>query len=316
MDLIHYLSDHTYRTITISVVLIAIVAGSVGTMTYLRGKILLSDVIAHSSLAGVYGAFIIGSILAPAAARDMSILIPGALIGGIAATLMCQFLDRYSPLTSSTGLAVTIATLFGTALLLLHHINLAPYPQKGGMSSYLLGNVAHLTQRDLQQILVVTCAVTAVLAIGFRHCSWVIVDPEHAAVRGVPVRLVQSVLNGCLVAGTVVGITAMGIVLMVSMLAMPAVGMRPWVRSIRALVFSACAMAAATACIGSFVSIVYSLPTGPVITLTLAASAGVSLLAASIRERLESRSHAHPPAYVCATAAKSDNPHTSERGAR
>ena len=129
-------------------------------------------------------------------------------------------------------------------------------------------------------------------------------------------RLVQSVLNGCLVAATVVGITAMGIVLMVSMLAMPAVGMRPWVRSIRALVFSACVMAAATACIGSFVSIVCSLPTGPVITLTLAASAGVSLLAASIRERLESRSHAHSPAYVCATAAKSDNPHTSERGAR
>lgn len=109
-------------------------------------------------------------------------------------------------------------------------------------------------------------------------------DPRFCEVRGMPVKLLDIIIFALIVVATVVGLKAVGLVLMVAFVLMPPAAARQWVRSPRALFLLSGLIGAAASGVGAYLSIsIGRVPTGPLVVLMLFASVVISLVAAPHR---------------------------------
>ena len=82
------LSSYTFIVVCLGTMILATVAGMVGTITVLKGQSLIGDAIGHSSYPGIILAFMISMSL------DSVSLMIGAIISGTLAFIIIQFIDK------------------------------------------------------------------------------------------------------------------------------------------------------------------------------------------------------------------------------
>jgi manganese/zinc/iron transport system permease protein len=112
----------------------------------------------------------------------------------------------------------------------------------------------------------------------WRSCAAVSLDAAYAATLGHPVRATEWLLSALLVASVVLGIQAVGVVLMSALVVAPAVAARAWTDRLHRLVPLAAMIGAACGMAGTLVSHELATPTGPAIVLVATAVALLSLL--------------------------------------
>ncbi|MDO5052332.1 MAG: metal ABC transporter permease [Pseudoclavibacter sp.] len=280
MSPVEFLQDHSYRTVLLGTCALGVVAGALGVFPYLRRQSLMSDVVAHASLPGALAAFLIAVVLFGADGRAMPALIAGATATGVLAVGAARLAAR-SGVRIDAAMAVSLTLFFGFGMLLLRHISDGPYPGKGGIHDYLFGNASVLTRADLVTSLAVGAAALLATAALWRPFAMRTFDPEHAVSAGVPGKLVDALMFLCVVVATVIGVKAVGIVLMVAFVVTPPAAARQWSRTLRGTVLLAAAIGGAGSAIGAYLSVALGgLPTGPVISLVLFAALLLSLLLA------------------------------------
>ena len=76
--------DPTLVVVAAGTTAVGAVSGALGCFAYLRRQGLVGDVVSHSALLGVVGAFVIAYAVTGSASRSLTILVPGALITGSA----------------------------------------------------------------------------------------------------------------------------------------------------------------------------------------------------------------------------------------
>ena len=277
------LGDHTVRMVVVGTSLIGLLAGALGCFAYLRRQSLLSDVIAHSALPGTLLAFLAATALG-IAGRSMPLLILGAVLVGTAAVQATHAIVAGSRIRVDAAMAIVLTSFFGAGLLLQRVITDSALPGSGGIQDYLFGNASVLTRADLLVSALVGAGALFVLVTLWRGFALRTLDPSHATVLGFPSRFLDPALFLTIVVGTVIGVKAVGLVLMVAFVVTPAAAARQWTRSLPGMVLLAGAIGGIGSAVGALASITLEdVPTGPVIVLVLAASLLVSLLAAPRR---------------------------------
>ena len=109
-------------------------------------------------------------------------------------------------------------------------------------------------------------------------------DPAQAEVTGLPTRAIDTALFACIVVATVIGVKAVGLVLMVAFVVTPPATARQWTNRLSTTVILAGAVGGLGSAVGSYLSIALGdVPTGPLIVLVLFAFFLVSLLCAPHR---------------------------------
>ncbi|WP_277212848.1 metal ABC transporter permease [Isoptericola croceus] len=282
MTVLDLFTDHTYRTVIAGTSLVGLVAGAWGVFAYLRKQSLISDVVAHAALPGTLVAFLVAVGLG-LDGRAMPALVVGAVVSGVLAVAATHAIIRCSRVRADAAMAVVLTTFFGAGMLLLRHITDGPYPGKGGIQGYLFGDASTLTLADLRAILVVCGAALLVLVLCFKEISHRAFDAEHSAIGGRDGRLVDAVTFATIAVATVIGIKAVGLVLMVAFVITPPAAARQWTRSVRSMTVLSATFGAMSSGIGAALSIVWALPTGPVVVLVLFVILVVSLVAAPRR---------------------------------
>jgi manganese/zinc/iron transport system permease protein len=111
-------------------------------------------------------------------------------------------------------------------------------------------------------------AAVACVAIGFRPLKVAVFDRAFAASVGLPVRLLELATTALLVVAIVIGLRAVGAILMVAMLIVPTVAARQLTSRLALLLPLAGAIGAGVGVTGALVSARAEVPTGPVIVLT------------------------------------------------
>lgn len=277
-DALSLLTDHTARTVTLGAGTIGLTAGALGAFAYLRRQSLTADVIAHSALPGAMAAFLLLAGPLGQDGRSSLALVVGAVLTGTAAVACAQALARRTPIGIGAAMAAMLALFFGAGMILLRVITDGPYPGKGGVHTYLFGSAAALTRADL----LCTGAIAVVCLLGLRMAWNGLVlhtlDAPFAASLGFAPRTADLVLLGLLSAATVIGMKAVGLVLMVACVISPAAAARQWTRRIGSMCALAAAIGAVTAATGALASVALELPTGPVIVLVQFACVLVSVL--------------------------------------
>jgi len=254
------------RRALVGILALALGAPPVGVFLMLRRMSLIGDAMAHAILPGAAIGFLIAglSLFAMAGAG----LIAGFLIaigaGLIArATQLKEDASLAAFFLISLALGVTIVSVKGSNIDLLH---------------FLFGSVLAIDDPALALIAGVTSVSLVVLALIWRPLVLECVDPGylHSVSRaGGPAHIAFLAL---VVMNLVGGFQALGTLLAVGVMILPAVIARFWARDISAIIGTAIACGAISGYAGLLLSYHANLPSGPAIILVAGALYAISVM--------------------------------------
>ncbi|QPK79435.1 metal ABC transporter permease [Corynebacterium lizhenjunii] len=278
MNPLDLFTDYTYAQALCGTVVVGLSAGAVGPLLFLRRTSLLTDVVAHSSLPGIVAAFLVASLFT-SNGRIPPVLLLGALASGLLAVWLVRLLPRLAPLHPDAVLAATLSSFFALGMVGLQFLSRHPLPGQAGLADYLLGNASTLTRADVITIAVVGGGAVGCLLLVHHAHAVTVSDTAFAQATGVPVRVVNAIAYAALVTVTVVGITVVGVVLMVAACCAPAAAARQLTRRLVPFIVTSSLLGGASAAVGCYISIACGpLPTGPIIILVQAACVLAALL--------------------------------------
>lgn len=284
MDLVSFFADHTYRMVFLGTAVIGLVAGALGSFAYLRKQSLVSDVISHAALPGTLLAFLVAVVVLGVDGRNMLGLILGAVVIGTLAVLLANGVAASSKIRIDTAMAISLTVFFGGGMLLLRIIANGAFPGKGGIQDYLFGNASVVTIADLATSIGVGAVALALMVVFWKEFALRTFDPAHAAVLGFRAGVVDALMFTTIVIATVIGVKAVGLVLMVAFVVTPPAAARQWTRTLPGMVALSAVFGAVGSGIGAYLSIALGrVPTGPLIVLALFAILLVSLIASPRR---------------------------------
>jgi manganese/zinc/iron transport system permease protein len=259
--------------VVIGSVLLAAASAIVGCFTFLKKKSLAGDAIAHAVLPGICLAFLLVGNKNPLA------LIVGAFITGWLSLVCIDYITTKTKLKEDTAIGLILSVFFGFGILLLTAIQHTGNAEQSGLESFIFGKAAALIGEDI--IIFATLALILVVTVlfAFKELTLIAFDSAFAKVIGFPVRGLELLLTTLTVMAVVVGIQAVGVVLMAAMLITPAAAARFWTDKLSVMLFLAALLSAISAIGGALVSYLYSnMPTGPWIVLILSILAVFSFL--------------------------------------
>ena len=264
---------------------LGLTAGAVGSFAVLRRESLQGDAVAHAALPGVALAFLLG-------ARSPLLLVLGGAAAGWCAMLAVRFVVRNSRVPFDAALAGALAVFFGFGLVLFTYVQ---RNVTGGaltpLERYLFGQAALMRDADLWVIGGFGAAALVTVAVCWKPFELISFDPAFAQTAGVPVRAFELLLTTLLVCAVVVGLKAVGVVLMTALLIAPCVAARQWSEKLRRVVPLAELFGALAGAGGTVTSHLLSyqfpkagsVPTGPTIVLCATLLVALSLLFGTAR---------------------------------
>lgn len=267
--MIDLFSDHTYVMALAGSTVIGVVAGALGSFAYLRRQSMIADVISHSALPGTLGAFLLLTALGYDG-RNLFGLMVGAIIVGTISVALTNWIPRLSVVKLDAAMAVVLSSFFGLGMLLMQYIQNNPIPNKGGLNDYLFGNASSITKADLLVSTVVGGVALAIIVVFFKEFTAQSFDRQFVHVLGLNNSLIDALLFALITIATVIGLKAVGLVLMVAFVVTPPAIARQWTSTTRAMVALAGAIGGISSAVGTYLSIYFGpMPTGPVIVVVL-----------------------------------------------
>lgn len=269
--------SYTESVVVVGAAILGVAAGVLGALAVLPRRSLVGDALAHSALPGVAVAFLLTG------ARDPASLLVGAAIAGLIGAFMMVGIERTSRIRPDAAIGVVLSSFFSLGIVLLTYISTTGNAQQAGLETYLFGQAAGLLERDVNVMAIVAALAIGCVVITLRLIKTTLFDRGFAASIGVPVRVVELGTTALLVVAIVIGLRAVGAILMVAMLIVPTVAARQLTDRLGPLLALAGAIGAAVGVTGALLSSRAEIPTGPVIVLVGTAVAILAVLLAPRR---------------------------------
>ena len=254
------------RRALVGAVAVALAGAPVGIFLMLRRMSLTGDAMAHAILPGAAAGYLVAGLSLPA----MTI---GGFAAGCIVALLAGLVARGTALTEDASLAafyllslalgVTLVSLRGSNVDLLH---------------VLFGSVLALDDAALVLLGGIATVTLVTLALVYRPLVLECVDPaflRSVSRAGTPVHLV---FLGLLVLNLVGGFQALGTLLAVGLMMLPAAAARFWSPDVGTMIVAAAAIGLLSAFVGLLVSFHAGLPAGPAIVLAAGAAYALSLV--------------------------------------
>jgi manganese/zinc/iron transport system permease protein len=270
--------DYTLRTVALGAMVLGLVSGALGSFAVLRRQSLLGDAMSHAALPGVVLAFMLTG------QKSSVVLMAGAAAAGIAGVLLMAGINRYTRIKEDSSLGIILSVFFGFGLLLLTWLQRRPDARQSGLTTFLFGQAATLLERDVIVMAIFGGVVLALLFLFWKEFKLLSFDRDFGASLGLPIQGLEILLTVLLVIAIVIGLQAVGVVLMSAMVVAPAAASRQWTDRLGLMVALSAAFGALAGVGGTLISSTGSgLATGPVIVLCASLIVVISLFFAPNR---------------------------------
>lgn len=271
--IINLLSDYTFQTVALGSALLGMISGVMGSFAVLRKQSLLGDGVSHSALPGVVTAFLLlGS-------KNTEILLIGALISGLLATLIIIGIVRHSRVKFDSALALVMSVFFGLGMVLLTYAQKIPNSNQAGLKRFVFGQASTLLRRDVVLITVCGLILTVLVLMFWKEFKLSTFDPDFAQSIGFSPKRINLILSSMIVLTIIIGLQTVGVILMSAMLITPAVAARQWTNKLWVMVTISALFGAVSGVAGTAASsLIPKLPTGPAIVVCVSIIAVVSVL--------------------------------------
>jgi zinc transport system permease protein len=257
--------------------LVGVACAMMGVLIVQRGITFVGDGLAHT----MFGSAAMLSLVSAAAGAWWGVgpgFVPGdddfsrfiwlALPLNVLVGLAMAWVRRTGKLRGDTVIGIFFPVMFAAGVLALALRRQADAPPVN-MEALLFGSVLGMTTTDLMVTAGGAFAIALIVLTWGRRIAYAAFDPDLAAMSGVRVALAEYALFGLSAAVVAVSVRLAGVVLVSSLLAIPAGAAALWRGSYGAQLLFAALFAAASVKIGLMVSYAVDAPCGAMIVLTM-----------------------------------------------
>ena len=255
------------RRALLGCVAISLGATPVGVFLMLRRMSLTGDAMAHAILPGAAVGFLISGL-------SLGAMTLGGIVAGMGVALLSGFVTRMTALREDASLAafylislaagVLIVSLRGSNVDLLH---------------VLFGTVLALNDDSLFLLCAIATITLVTMALVFRPLVLECADPAFLRSVSRYSAPTHFIFLALVVLNLVAGFQALGTLMAVGMMILPAAAARFWVHGIGRMVAVAMLVAFVASAAGLLLSYHYALPSGPAIVLAAGGLYAASLVA-------------------------------------
>lgn len=215
------LEDANTRVVLAGASILGLAAGVVGAITMLRRRALVGDAISHASLPGICLAYMfVGS-------KSFFALLVGALVLGLISVWCVTAVRAWTRVKEDAAIAIVIGAFFGLGVALSGIIQKRG-GEASGLDGFILGKAATMIRADVLTISAVCVAVLAIVAVLLKEFRLLCFDRDFGVAIGRPIRGMDLLLMVMVCLVTVAGLPAVGVVMIVALLVIPAASARLW----------------------------------------------------------------------------------------
>ncbi len=265
------LRNYNTRLVVTSTTALGVAAGIVGAFLLLRKRSLMGDALAHSTLPGVALAYI-AMTLAGGAGKSLPGLMAGAAASGVLGVLVMLAIRNTTRLRDDVAMGFVLSVSFGFGLALLGVVQKMPGSGAAGLESFIYGKTASMVFADAVLIHAVAVAASLAAILLFKEFTLLCFDEKFAAAEGWPALWLDIVLLALVTAVTVIGLQAVGLILIIAFLITPPAAARFWTDRLSVMVALSAVIGAVSGWLGASISaLAPRLPAGAVIVLVTSA---------------------------------------------
>lgn len=272
------LEDHNTRVVLFGTSLLGLACGVIGSFMLLRKRSLMGDAVSHATLPGIGIAFLVMTAYG-GSGKFLPGLLLGAFVSGVAGMLLVLWIAQSSRLKQDAALGIVLSVFFGLGVALLGIIQKSKSGHAAGLESFIYGKTASMLAADATTIGIAAAVTVGACAALFKEFGLLCFDPEFSGSQGRRPLLLDTLMMGLVVVITVIGLQAVGLILIIALLVIPAAAARFWTDRLVRMVIAAAAIGAASGWFGAGLSgMAPRLPAGAVIVLVASTAFVISLL--------------------------------------
>ncbi len=233
---------------------VALISGLVGCFVVWRRMSYYGESIAHSSLLGVGLGILMGIGI------NLGVIFTCLLFG-----ILFLWLQQSKVLSSDTllGVLAHLALSVGVIVISMNRVKI-------DIHSFLFGDILTVTQNDLWGMYLAVLVVVIIIFLNWSSLLLVTIDEDLAKAEGVNPLFINLLLTSILTIVVAVSIQIIGLLLITSMLIIPAAASRRLVNSPETMAVVATVIGILSVIIGIFLSVEIDAPSGPSIVVVSA----------------------------------------------
>jgi manganese/iron transport system permease protein len=193
--------------------LLALVCGPVSVFVFVRRQSFTADALTHTVFPGVVIGFIAGGTTG---------LLLGALVAGLVTAVALTVLNRAGALGDDAATAVVLTAMFSIGVALVSRRS----SYTADLTAFLFGRILTVTPGQLAETAVLAAVILGLLAVLARPLAFRAFDPFGAAAAGYRIGRLDLALNVIVALVVVAGVRAVGTILVVALLIVPAAAAR------------------------------------------------------------------------------------------
>ena len=259
----HLLEYEFMRNALLAALLASVACGIIGSLVVVRRLVFISGGIAHAAFGGIGLGYFLG--ISPLVA-----VVPFT----VACAILIGLINKQTKLPADTAIGIlwAVSMAFGVIM-----IGFSP-GYAPDLFGYLFGNILTVPSSDLWLMIGLDAIILIVVGLLFREFLAVSFDEEYAQASGLPVTFLYYLLL-CLIALTIVLlIRVVGIVLVISMLTIPAAIAKQFARSLSRMMMMSSFLGIILTVSGLWLSYRFNLASGSTIILFSGLSFVLSVL--------------------------------------
>ncbi len=270
------------RRALVACLALSVGGGPVGVLLVLRRMSLVGDALSHAVLPGAA----IGFMIAGLSMMAMSL---GGFVAGLVVATLSGLVARVTPQREDASFAAfyLVSLALGVLIVSTHGNNV-------DLMHVLFGTILAVDDASLLLVVAIATLTLFALAVIGRGLIVECFDPGFLRAVGAPGAIVHFVFLALVVMNLVAGFHALGTLMAVGLMMLPAVAARFWAGEVASLAATSSLIAFASGYAGLLVSYHAGLPSGPAIILVAGGLYIVSFVAgprASLRVGLTPRRH-------------------------
>lgn len=261
------LRDHNTRVVVLGVGLLGLACGMVGSFMLLRKRALVGDAVSHASLPGIVVAFLSADRLGHDS-KSLNLLLFGAAISGLWGMGLILLIRRTTKLREDAAMGIVLSVFFGCGVVLLGMAQQLPTGHAAGLETFIFGKTASMTVVDVRVIggTALICGLASCLLM--KEFKLLCFDEGFAGSRCYPVVGLDALLMTVVIAVIIVGLQAIGLILIVALLVIPPASANFWTHRLRTMFLLSALMGAGCGIVGALLSaLLAKLPSGGLIVL-------------------------------------------------
>lgn len=277
------LEKHNTRLVVLGVTCLGATAGLIGSFLLLRKQSLLGDALSHATLPGIGLAFATMSWMG-LSGRSLPGLLIGATITGLLGVLLVLAIRRTTRLKDDAAMGIVLSVFFGLGIAILKMVEKIPGQSAAGLDGFIYGKTASMVWSDFFLIIGTLAVTTIITVLILKELTLLCFDSNFASTEGWPTLGLDVLLMGLVTAVTVVGLQAVGLILIIAFLITPPTAARFWTNNLKSMLALSTLIGAISGWIGASISSLFAnLPAGAIIVITAAVVFLVSMIFGTAR---------------------------------